>query len=235
MSCCFGLTFASLDSSIPSLITPFYTVFTWSLLRRPISILDSGFISLTSLREQQHLSVICLSHPCLVIPEERPGGSSDHSSPALWEAQEGLCFQLLSWFVAVTSERQPCQRLCSTRVAHAAIKLALKKKNMKEPPGPQASPCYSLPSARLSWCRDQRRTLPRLLIPCGQIPFGSDSTGLEAEGPMLCCSLPAVLLSAPASPCLKLAPFCQAGWQPFAQHCSLGAPPKLTQKEEEWI
>lgn len=40
----------------------------------------------------QYLSVTCLSHFLVGIPEERLRDSSDRSSLALWEAQEGFAF-----------------------------------------------------------------------------------------------------------------------------------------------
>lgn len=83
-------------------------------------------------------------HP--VIPEERPGHSLGHR-----HCGKPRKLLLLFWFVKATPDRLPCQRLCSTRVAHAGVNLHSRGK-----PGMNHQVNRWDPAAFLMCCRDQR-------------------------------------------------------------------------------
>lgn len=64
-----------------------------------------------------------LSHYHPVIPEERPGDSS-----GCRHCGKPRKLLLLFWFVKATFDRWPCQRLCSTSMAHARVDLHSRRK-----------------------------------------------------------------------------------------------------------
>lgn len=103
--------------------------------------------ALTKVTVRSSISVcIGMSHCHPVIAEERPGDSSGNRH---WGKPRKLL--LLFWFSKATLDRWPCQRLCSTRVAHAGVNLHSRGK-----PGMNYQVNRWDPAAFLVCCRDQR-------------------------------------------------------------------------------
>lgn len=114
-------------------------------------------------KEQYLWMCIGLSHYHPVIPEERPGDSS-----GCRHCRKPRKLLLLFCFVKAISDRWPCQRLCSSRVAHARVSLQSRRK-----PGMNHQVNRWDPAAFLTLQGSERRALPTMKTPHGQMQFGN--------------------------------------------------------------
>lgn len=165
-------------------------------------------------KEQYLWMCFGLSHYHPVIPEERPGDSS-----GCRHCRKPRKLLLLFCFVKAISDRWPCQRLCSSRVAHTRVNLHSRRK-----PGMNHQVNRWDPAAFLTCCRDQRgghflpckllmakRSLELLVSMFGHaLLWASGTWQWECSKPWVwvldaLLPLPAMFLSCTAEPLLELA------------------------------
>lgn len=189
---------------------------------------------------EQYLTVcVCLSHCHLVIPEERLGDSS-----GCRHCRKPRKALLLLWVVKATSDRWPCQRLCSTRVAHPRVNLHSRRK-----PGMNHEVNRWDPAAFFMCCRDQggghfqpckflvaKFSLEMSVSTFGRAlqwapsPWQWECCRPQAEGAMdALLPRPAVFLSCTAEPCRSWLCSCRGRewiWSPAVTTGSLCSPAK---------